>query len=417
MPRHVDCGWRSQFAANFDGTSLGLVFLGLQVIPMRHSFGRLAILPSLAAIVFGAALPDVGRGANPVADAGDVVESKPAIATAVGELPLDPARWIQQLESAEFSERQEASRKLAEAGRGAFEALESAATEGSREVVSRAIEILRRHHEGGEGATRAAATAALSRLKESGHASAAKQASEALDPPKEPEGIALNAALPAVRPAIRLQIGAIQRAGLPAGNLRRTHVKTINGKREIEVQDGDKITNVKELDGDALEAEITEKVNGKETTRKIAAKNLDDLKKQDEAAAKIYEQHARRAAGAARAGPIPAQLGKQQLEQIDKMIEQMKQQQAGNPALPRLLESLERHREQIKQRIPAEGQQEAAPAIPAEEPAKAARAAEEAKVEAVQREAEAAAAEALRALQQATEATEEAAKAAAEAQP
>ncbi|MCU0877419.1 MAG: hypothetical protein MUF06_06495 [Pirellulaceae bacterium] len=382
---------------------------------MRHSFRWLVVVPALLALASGVALPSMGRAADPVAAEGELVES------AADAVRVDPAQWIKQLESAEFSERQEASRKLAEAGREAFEALESAAKDGSREVISRAIEILRRHHEGGEDATREAATAALNRLAGSSHSSAAKQAREALDPPKEPEGIPLNAALPAVRPAIRLQIGAIQRAGLPAGNIRRTHVRSINGKREIEVQDGDKITKVKELEGDALEAEITEKVNGKETTRKIAAKNLDDLKKQDEAAAKIYEQHAGRGAAAPRGGfapgAIPAQLGKQQLEQIDKMIEQMKQQQAGNPALPRLIESLERHREQIKQRLPVEGQQEAAPAAA---PPQAAAPADAAKADAARQAAETAAADAVRALEKAAQAAAEAAeaaKAAAEAQP
>jgi hypothetical protein len=392
---------------------------------MRHSFRWLVAAGSLLALAWGVSLPQVGRSADPIAAEGDVVEPAADAAPADSALP-DPAQWIKQLESAEFAERQEASRKLAEAGREAFDELESAATEGSREVVSRAIEILRRHHEAGEGTTSDAASEALKRLAEGSHPSAAKQAREALDPPKEPEGIPLNAALPAVRPAIRLQIGAIQRAGLPAGNVRRTHVKSINGKREIEVQEGEKTTKVKELDGDALEAEITEKVNGKETTRKIAAKNLDDLKKQDEAAAKIYEQHAGRGAALPRAlapragavpGAIPADLGKRQLEQIDKMIEQMKQQQAGNPALPRLIESLERHREQIKQRLPAEGQQEAVPAAPAEPPPQAAAPADAAKVEAARQAAEAAAADALRALEKAAQAAAEAAKAAAEAQP
>ena len=78
--------------------------------------------------------------------------------------------------------------------------------------------------------------------------------------------------------------------GAPGGFVRRTSVRTINGQREIEVQDGGKITKVRDVPGGGIEGQVTETVNGKETTRKVEAKDLQDLKQKDAELAKVYEQ-------------------------------------------------------------------------------------------------------------------------------
>lgn len=260
----------------------------------------------------------------------------------------DATALIRQLDASEFSERQEASRKLSEAGRTVFPDVEKAAEAGTREVATRAVEILRTHFQGGDEATKQAAKASLERLAASGNSSAAQRAAEALNPqPEQTLPTNLNGLNPAFVPlmqrqaALRLQIGA--RAAIPLNGGRRTSVRSINGRREIEVQDGDKITKVKDAAGGGLEAEITEKVNGKETTRKIQAKDLDDLKKQDADAAQVYERYAPR--------PVTPETIKRQIESLDQLLERMKAQVPNNPNVQRSVDSLERTKQQYEQRL------------------------------------------------------------------
>jgi hypothetical protein len=216
-------------------------------------------------------------------------------------------------------------------------------------VATRAVEILRNHFQGGDEATKQAAKASLERLAASGNSSAAQRAAEALNPqPEQTLPANLNGLNPAFVPliqqrqaALRLQFGA--RAAIPLNGGRRTSVRSINGRREIEVQDGDKITKVKDAAGGGLEAEITEKVNGKETTRKIQAKDLDDLKKQDADAAQVYERYAPR--------PVTPESIKRQIESLDQMLERIKAQVPNNPNMQRSVDSLERLKQLQEQQL------------------------------------------------------------------
>lgn len=211
---------------------------------------------------------------------------------------------IEQLDAPEFASRQEASRKLTEGGKDVFPDVEKAAEAGSREVASRAIEILRSHFQGGDEGTREAARAALERLASGSNASAAQRARDILNPPPEPQIGNLGGINPAMlqlmqqqamqqalqRQQMQLQIRGRMAPGAPGGFVRRTSVRTINGQREIEVQDGGKITKVRDVPGGGIEGQVTETVNGKETTRKVEAKDLQDLKQKDAELAKVYEQ-------------------------------------------------------------------------------------------------------------------------------
>jgi hypothetical protein len=276
------------------------------------------------------------------------------------------ARLVEQLDAPEFSERQEASRKLTEAGRAAFEEIEKSAQSGSREAAVRAVEILRNHFRGGDDQTREAAKAALERLAKSDNPAAAQRANLALNPPAEPQGIPINAFQPAMLPMIAPARLQIQMGNVGNRVVRRTSIRNINGQREIEQQDGDKITKVKDVPGGGIEAEITEKVNGKDTTRKVEAKDLDDLKKKDADVARLYEQYANRPA------PRPVAQNpeslKRTLESIDRSLERMKAQVPNNPAAQRSVDSLQRIKEQYEQRLKDAEKQAAAPANPAAPP-------------------------------------------------
>jgi hypothetical protein len=282
----------------------------------------------------------------------------------------DIARLVDQLEAPEFSQRQEASRKLTEAGRRAFEEIEKAAQSGTREAAIRAIEILKNHFSGGDEQSREAAKAALERLAKSENAAAAQRANLALNPPAEPQGIPINAFQPAMLPMMAPARIQIQMGNVGNRVVRRTSVRTINGQREIEHQDGDKITKVKDVPGGGIEAETTEKVNGKDITRKVEAKDLDDLKKKDADAARIYEQYGTRAARPGVANPIlqnPDAI-KRQLESIERVLERTKAQVPNNPAAQRSVDSLQRLKDQYEQRLKDAEKQAAVPAKPADPP-------------------------------------------------
>jgi hypothetical protein len=282
----------------------------------------------------------------------------------------DVTHLVEQLDAPEFSQRQEASRKLGEAGRAVFPQVEKAAETGTREVASRGIEILRSHFQGGDDETKQAARASLERLAKSGNPAAAQRATEALTPEQQQVGLPvgnLNGLNPAIQLALQRQIQAaqaqrIQIGGVPrvAGIARRTTVRSINGKREVEHQEGDKTTKVRDGANGGIEAEITEKVNGKETTRKVEAKDLNDLKQKEPAAAEVYERYALRPAARPAAGT--ADSLKKQLESLDRTLETYKARLPNDPNVQRSIDSLKRDREQIEQRIKdAEAARPAAP--------------------------------------------------------
>jgi hypothetical protein len=268
----------------------------------------------------------------------------------------DVTQLVQQLDAPEFSERQEASRKLSEAGRNVFPQIEKAAEAGTREVASRGVEILKNHYQRGDQETKEAAKSALDRLAKSGNPAAAQRATEALNPPTEPEGLPagnLGAINPAIPLALQQQIQAAQAQRIQFGVLpaapgvgRRISVRSINGKREIEQQEGDKITKVRDGANGGIEAEITEKVNGKETTRKVEAKDLNELKQKEPAAADIYDRYANR-----RPAITTPETLKRQLESLDRTMETYKARLPNDPNVQRSIDSLKRIREQIEGRL------------------------------------------------------------------
>ena len=271
----------------------------------------------------------------------------------------DAKQLIEQLDAPEFSERQEASRKLGESGRAVFPQIEKAAEAGTREVASRGIEILRSHFQGGDDETKQAAKASLERLAKSGNPAAAQRATEALTPPQQNAGVPIAGNFGVINPAIlplmqqRIQLGGIAAPGVG----RRTTMRSVNGKREVEQQEGDKVTKVRDGANGGIEAEITEKVNGKETTRKVEAKDLNDLKQKEPAAAEIYERYANR--------PTPGtpEALKKQLESLDRSMETYKARLPNDPNVQRSIDSLKRIREQIEQRL-KDAEKAAAPPAP-----------------------------------------------------
>ena len=201
------------------------------------------------------------------------------------------AQWIQQLDSDRFADRNEASRRLDEAGKEAVPALVEAALGTSREATLRAIEILRKHSQEGDEAGKKAAQEALQKIAASDHAAAARRAKDALNPTKPVE------TAPPLVPIIQgwpiggqqVQVQIQLNAG--AGNQQR-RIQIANGVKQIEVTENDLKVKITEDATGGVQMEVTRKKDGKETTEKYSAKSRDELKKAQPEAYRLYDKYA-----------------------------------------------------------------------------------------------------------------------------
>lgn len=221
------------------------------------------------------------------------VADEPAVADASAERI---AELIKQLDADQYSDRQDAQDALIAIGRPAIEAVGQAATAGSLEVTSRSIDILKKLYDSPDEATKSAAEAALKKLADGDHASSARRAKAVLKA-KEP---AANQGVPG---AGRVIIGNAQ-FNIQGGN-KRVSVRTVNGVKTIDVQEGDKNTKIVVDAQGAIKAEVTTKQDGKDKTEKIEAKNADELKKKNKEVYDLYQQYAKNNA----MGQIQIQFG------------------------------------------------------------------------------------------------------------
>jgi hypothetical protein len=115
-------------------------------------------------------------------------------------------------------------------------------------------------------------------------------------------------------------------------------------------------------------------------TKKIEAKDLDELKKKDADAARIYEQYNNGGGiqvggfppgfpGAIPAGARPPaamqqEMLKRALDSIDSRIEAYKNRLPNDPNAQRMIDSLERTKERLKETIGGEPKPAPAPAEP-----------------------------------------------------
>ncbi len=201
------------------------------------------------------------------------------------------SQWIQQLDSDRFADRNEASRRLDEAGREAVPALVEAALGTSREATLRAIEILRKHSQDGEEASKKAAQEALQKIVASDHPAAARRAKEALNSAKPveiaPPLVPIVQGWPIAGQQVQVQIQ--MNAG--AGNQQR-RIQIANGVKQIEVTENDLRVKITEDAAGGVQMEVTRKKDGKETTEKYSAKSRDELKKAQPEAYRLYDKYA-----------------------------------------------------------------------------------------------------------------------------
>ena len=222
-----------------------------------------------------------------------------AASSAEASSPDAIAKWIQRLDSNRFAERSEASRHLERIGKAACPALAEAAVGGSREAMLRAIDILRTHFQQGDEATKQAAKEALEKIAKSGREPAARRAQEVLTPPP-----------PANAPGLpRIAIGPQIQIQLNAGGRQIRRVRIAGGVKQIDVEDNGRKVKITEDANGGIQMAVTEKKNGKPTTKKYTAKNEAQLKKNHPEAHKLYEKYAKQAGGRIQVRAVPLQPG------------------------------------------------------------------------------------------------------------
>lgn len=217
--------------------------------------------------------------------------------SSAGDLAIDTAaagrfaRWIEQLDSDRFAERNEASRRLEEAGKDAVPALIQAALGTSREATLRAIEILRKHSREGDAASEKTAQEALQKLAASDHAVAARRAKDVLNPAMpdvaNPPLVPIVQGWPMGGQQVQVQI----QLNVGGGNQQR-RIQIANGVKRIEVTENDLKVKITEDAAGSVQMEVTRKKDGKETTEKFSAKSRDELKKNQPEACLLYDKYA-----------------------------------------------------------------------------------------------------------------------------
>jgi hypothetical protein len=206
---------------------------------------------------------------------------------------------IEQLDAADFTKREAACGDLAAKGTEAIPALEKAAVKGDLEVSSRALGVLGKLLKSSDDKTAKAAEDSLQKLADGDSPATARKAKSLLDKhngvttnnnnnPFQPNGGML---MPGGFGGGRIIIngGMLQIGGGAA--MKSLSVSNNNGVREIKATDGDKTVKIEDDPVNGIKIACTDKVNGKEITKKYEAKNVDELKKKQPEGYKLYKEY------------------------------------------------------------------------------------------------------------------------------
>jgi len=228
---------------------------------------------------------------------------------------LQIAQWIKDLDSDDFDARKKAATQLVAAGKRAAGQVGKAAEGDSAEVTARCLDILAKLLQSTDAETKAEAKKALESLAKGKNPAAARQADALLNPGKvagsPPEG-AFGGAGPGIGgpggvppgvdpPGIGPPGGGLPGFGPPgigpggifggAAPGLRISVKTVDGNKTIEAEEGGKKTKIEVSAKGEIKMEVTETVDGKEKVSKYEAKNAEELKKNHPEAHKLYEKY------------------------------------------------------------------------------------------------------------------------------
>jgi hypothetical protein len=270
-------------------------------------------------------------------------EAKPTISPELKKL-------IEKLDADDFTDRASASEQLAKLGKEALPGLLEGVHSSSPELSTRSFELLQQLFEKGDDAGKAAAKSSLEKLAQ-GSDRVATQAKKLLEP-KMPE-VDPNQPVPGairllggiggarIRIAAPIRIApAIAEVPVRAGKVFSISTSLVDGVKTINVDDNGKKTKIVDDPKKGIEMELTEAKDGKDVTVKFAAKNAEELKKDNPKAHEIYEKYTKGDAAAevkieaiaigggfapvAPPAPRPAiaRLPKERFEELLKKIEE-----------------------------------------------------------------------------------------------
>lgn len=248
--------------------------------------------------------------------------------------PVDLPKLVQQLDSDKFNERQAATQKLTEIGRDAIPALVEAAKNPSREASSRSLEILRKHLQSKDEALQKAARESLEALAKSDVPRIATGAAEALKPkpdPNQPQPFGVPGLQG--RAPIQLQVQA-----MAVGGGRRVAIQNVNGVKTTTVEENGRKVKIVEDPAKGIEMEVTEKVDGKDQTKKYEAKDVAELKTKHPEAHKIYEQSAKQPNVQIQFGAVPIAPGIEGIQAIPALPRALPPFRNGLPGLPGMID-------------------------------------------------------------------------------
>ena|GEM_PF-1525637 len=186
--------------------------------------------------------------------------------------------WITQLSEGNFRERRTASNNLLKAGKLAIPTLVKGAQKNDAELGARCVDILTKMYKGKDNTLKSAAEKALGELEKSSNISVAQRAQNATKKPEEFQQNPFG--------NIRFQING------KAVNLFQQANANANGNWSKTISENGKTTAIEKKNG-AITIKVTEKVNGKNKTKKFEAKNETELKKKHPELYKLYQKQNR----------------------------------------------------------------------------------------------------------------------------
>jgi hypothetical protein len=238
------------------------------------------------------------------------IAGAPATAAAPAPSGDEIAQWVRQLDADEFSVREAAQAKLAAAagnprsGSAAIAELAKAAVGDSLEVTVRAIDVLKKFYQSSDQATRDAAKEALQKMAKSDRPAASRRAEQILKPAPKPGQDPNMGGIFFGGGGMGIVQGNIQVVAVAGAGTKKVSVKTVNGVKDIDVEENGKTVKIHDDPQQGIKIEATSKKDGKDVTEKYEAKDADELKKKHPEGYKLYEQY-----GKNQAGQVQIQLG------------------------------------------------------------------------------------------------------------
>lgn len=282
----------------------------------------------------------------------------PIVVQAAGE--ENYRQLVKQLASASYADRKVATQQLFAAGPDVFPFLVRACDSGNLELVRRAVDILKRHASGDDLYVKRAARESLQQISEGKNSTASQLAKRILDPPKEESGLLDRQAL--IRQ--RLQNIAKPNPFKPrvakepplGGNLRRVQVGGVAPRQvvQIRIDTAERRLDVFES-SDIIRVTVIKVKDGKAVdTKKFQAANAKELSNRHPEAAKAYAE----AVEVRKNINVDHQAhAKRSLDRIDQQIQSLKERAKQHPQTAehaqRMIDSMERLKLRMQQRVAA----------------------------------------------------------------